>query len=313
MPEFSECYRIHGYILKDSSPFKAEAELEKAVEFDPASAIARYAYALFLIHEEDFERAETQIDSALSIDPNDVALKTCKAWILTLNGDYKSAAILYEELIPQQSTRHRKFRISTYDQASNCYKRMTAQSFRDGDFNAAKVSMSRTIEILTRAIEDSDFDYGTVNKLCLALMDSEVYYIKTRDASISINILSTIDSNFSKFAARSIQTLKAGLEKYKAVCETENAYKVDELLQRITPPKKTISGERVEGTVVRVVNSGSGVSYGFIYNSENKTLFFHRKELQPNSMLDKEYLNVKVSFVEAEYDKGSCALSIQKV
>ncbi|WP_339472201.1 NB-ARC domain-containing protein [Pseudomonas sp. EL_65y_Pfl1_R83] len=313
MPEFSECYRIHSYILKDTSPFKAEAELEKAVEYNPQSAIARYAYAQFLIHEDDFVRAKEQINKALSIDPSDIALRTCKAWVLTLNGDYSLAANLYEELLPEQNARHRKFRISTYDQASNCYKRMAAQSIRDDDWSSAKTNIGRAVSILSGAIHTKDFDDGTVNKLCQILLESEAFYKKTADTSLSLEILSTIDDRFSYFNAKSLQTLKAGLEKYKSICGTENAYKADEILQRISPPKPKLTGARVEGTVVRVVRSNTGVSYGFIYNSENRTLFFHRKELDPNNMLDIDYLNVKVSFVEGAYDKGSCALSIQKL
>jgi len=312
MPEFSECYRIHGYILKDISPFKAEAELEKAVEFNPQSAIARYAYALFLIHEEDFGRAEEQVNGALSIDPSDIALRTCKAWTLTLKGDYPNAALLYEELLPEQGTRHRKFRISTYDQASNCYKRLALQSLRDDDLASAQKNIERATSILTHAIQTKDFDDGTVFKLCQLLVESEAFYRKTSDASLSVSIFATIDTGFQLFNAKSLLALKAGLEKYKLVCGTENTYKVDEILQRISPPKPKLTGERVEGTVVRVVRSNNGVSYGFIYNEENRTLFFHRKELNPNNMLDIDYLNVKVSFIEGEYDKGSCALAIQK-
>lgn len=98
IPEFSECYRVQGYLLKDSSP-SIKARLEKAIAFNPGSAIARYAYAQFLISEEDFSRARVQIDKALEIDAGDIALLTCKAWILTLSGDYKSAAELYEYLV----------------------------------------------------------------------------------------------------------------------------------------------------------------------------------------------------------------------
>ncbi|MCL0132677.1 AAA family ATPase, partial [Klebsiella pneumoniae] len=95
------------------------------------SVISRYAYAQFLIYEDEFERANEQIDEALKIDCEDIALKTCKAWLLTLMGDYKPASSLYEELIPLQTSRHRKFRISTYDQASSCYRRMTEVFLRD--------------------------------------------------------------------------------------------------------------------------------------------------------------------------------------
>ncbi|MBL3397485.1 AAA family ATPase, partial [Klebsiella pneumoniae] len=87
-PGFSECYRIHSYLLKDISPFLAEVELEKAIDIAPRSVISRYAYSQFLINEEEIDRANEQISEALKIDPNDIALQTCKAWVLTLNGEY---------------------------------------------------------------------------------------------------------------------------------------------------------------------------------------------------------------------------------
>lgn len=313
MPEFSECYRIHGYILKDSSPYKAEVELEKAIVFDPDSAIAYYAYAQFLISEEDFPRAQIQINKALSIDNQDIALRTCKAWILTLSGDYKSAAALYEQLIPEQKTRHRKFRISTYDQASNCYRRMTSQSFRDGDYAAAKLSISRVIAILSNAIESDDFDHGTIKRLCQNLIDAETYYQNTNDPSASIEILGLIDSTFGKYPAKSLQTLQNGLEIYIRSCTSQNSIKANDLLQRTTPPPRVLAGERNSGKVIRVVHSSTGVNYGFIQSIQGDTLFFPRKELTPRNMLDKEYLDVEVTFTEGTSEKGSCAREILKI
>jgi len=312
MPEFSECYRVHGYILKDSSPYKAEVELEKAIVFNPDSAIARYAYAQFLISEEDFPRARIQIDKAISIDSKDIALLTCKAWILTLSGDYKSAAILYEELIPEQHTRHRKFRISTYDQASNCYRRMTSQSFRDNDYAAAKFSIGRVVSILSNAIENNDFDHGTIKRLCQTLVDAETLYHQTNDANLSIEILGLIDSTFNKFSAKSLQSLQAGLEIYKHSCTSQNLFKANDLLQRAAPAAPVLAGERNFGKVFKVVHSATGVNYGFIRSVQGETVFFPRKELTPRNMLDEEYLDCEVTFIEETNEKGRCARDITR-
>lgn len=312
MPEFSECYRVHGYILKESSPYKAEVELEKSIAFNPDSAIARYAYAQFLISEEDFPRARTHIDRALQVDSKDIALRTCKAWILTLSGDYKSAAELYEELIPEQNTRHRKFRISTYDQASNCYRRMTSQSFRDNDYSAAKLSIARRVSILSHAIESDDFDHGTIKRLCQTLIDAETYYVQVGDASISIEILGLIDSTFTKFSAKSLQSLKIGLDMYVQNCTSQNLFKANDLLQRAAPVAPVSAGVRNSGKVHKVVHSATGVNYGFIRSVQGESLFFPRKELTPRNMLDEEYLDVEVTFIEENNEKGRCARDITK-
>lgn len=312
MPEFSECYRVQGYLLKDSSPYKAEIELEKAIAFNPGSAIARYAYAQFLISEEDFSRARVQIDKSLEIDAGDIALLTCKAWILTLSGDYKPAAELYEYLIPEQHTRNRKFRISTYDQASNCYRRMTSQSFRDNDYAAASISIGRRIGILSHAIQSGDFDHGTVKRLCQALVDAEAYYVKTNDASMSIEILGLVDSTFSDFSAKSLQALQIGLSMYLQVCNSPNSFKAKDLLQRAAPAAPVSAGVRNSGKVYNVVHSPTGVNYGFIRSVQGESLFFPRKELNPRNMLDEEYLGVEVTFLEEYSEKGTCARDITK-
>lgn len=310
MPHFSECYRVHSFLLKYISPYKAEVELEKAVELAPESPIVRYAYAQHLIHEQDFERAETQIDLALTIDSDEISLKTCKAWILTLKGDYKSALDLYEELIPEQQSRHRKFRISTYDQATKCYLNLADQYSRDNDYAEAKNCIEKALDVVGRSISYGDFDSGTVNRLCKTLISAEHYYFKTKDTGLTLAVFETIDKYYEGFSVKSMQSLSQGLKEYSEICDEGNTYKVNELLRCITPKYNNENSDRVYGTVDNVVSTGRGVSYGFITGVDDNRYFFHRSELKPNDFLDEEYRGKNVIFTVGQNDKGACALDI---
>lgn len=311
MPSFSECYRIHSFLLKDTSPYKAESEMEKAIELSPNSVLTRYAYAQLLIHEEDFPRAYDQIEYALSIDSDDIALKTCKAWILTLNGNYEPAACLYDELLYKQSDRHRKFRVSTYDQAASCYKRWAEQYFKDNDFTECKNKISKAIDFLGRAIEINDYDHGTIKRLCDILIMSGNYSSKSNDLSLVKSILYIFESNFINFTVNIIQALRAGLEKfesyYPSICEHELGHLVDK-----ARPVYSNSKERILGTIERVNMTERGVSYGFLNGIDDQRYFFHRSELKPNSFLDKEHRNKNVTFISSQNDKGLCAVHIKE-
>lgn len=312
MPEFSECYRIRAYILKDLSPFQAEIEFEKSIECDPKSTITRYAYAQFLIHEEDFDRAENQIDKALQLDHDDIALKTCKAWILTLKGNYKKASELYKELIPNQQSRHRKFRISTYDQASSCYRRMAEQFIRDDDLNEARICLKNAVDIINEAIISGDYDHGTINKLCTVLIVSETFYKESNNISLTIEIFSIIDTNLQKFTVKSLQSLKIGLERYSKECDPQNTYKVSEIISRINSPRDNNEKDRISGEVDNVKFGGKGVSYGFINGFDDNKYFFHRAELNPNTFLDNNHYNKNVNFTPSKNERGLCALDIKE-
>ncbi|MFT6900302.1 MAG: LuxR family glucitol operon transcriptional activator [Colwellia sp.] len=313
MPDFSECYRIHSFLLKDSSPFQAEAEMEKAIELNPNSVISRYAYAQFLISEEEFPRANEQIDFALLIDDDDIALQTCKAWILTLRGDYDSAATLYDALIPRQASRHRKFRISTFDQAANCYKRKTEQLIKDGDYTKAKVALKHSIKLIEEAINTDDYDHGSVNRLCELLITSEHYAVKTNDKSFSEDILLILEANVCKFTVSSIQRLKLGIERFIKLYPKSYLLNIDKILDAIKPKNSSYGKDRIKGTIDLVSSTDRGVSFGFINALDNQRYFFHRSELQPDTMLDKEYRDINVCFLAGENEKGICALDIKEL
>lgn len=310
MPEFSECYRVNSFILRDS-PFQAQSELELAIELNPNSSLTRYAYAQFALKEEDFYTAYEQIDEALKIDPEEVALKTCKAWICTLLGKYDIASKAYEEILPKLADRPKKFRLSTIDQASTCYLRWAEQKTKDGEFEIVKNCLNRLREIQSTGISAGDYDDQTIIKLCKLLPAGENYYTKTRDPSISINSLQTIDQTADFLSAPCLTRLKFELEKYSEHASPENKLKAQQILGRLNGPDSKF-GTRIYGTVIRVVGSERGVSYGFIRGDDEVEYFFHRSYLRPHALLDGDNQNIHVSFAPGRSTKGLCAFDIEK-
>ena len=312
MPGFSECNRIHSFLLKDSSPFQAETEMEAAIDLNPLSVISRYAYAQFLISEDEFERANEQIDEALKIDSEDIALKTCKAWILTLMGDYKNSSSLYEELIPLQTSRHRKFRISTYDQASSCYRRITEIFLRDQDYSEAKRSLQRSMEIIEQAVNTGDYDHGTINKLMDVLDIAFLLGNKSEDRTILDYAISFIQANSDSLDVRSIQALRKGLEVFIKTCDSKTEHSIDNILNSLITGSKEKSSERVLGTIDNIISTDRGVSYGFLTDVDNVRYFFPRTELNPRDLLDGEPSQMNVTFIPGESERGKCAFSIRE-
>lgn len=309
MPAFSECYRIHSSLLKDD-PFQAQSQLEHAVELNPNSSLTRYAYAQFFLKEEDYPAAEEQIVEALRIDSEDVSLKTCKAWIYALTGRYRLSAELYEEIIPLQSSRHKKFRLSTIDQAANCYMRLAEQLLRDNDYPESKKCLTRSEEIISEAISKGDYDVSIIQKLFKLLSLSEAYYDRSGDPSVSIDIITLIDVNVDFLDFSSLRVVKDELAWYAEGASSGNATKAKDILVRLNGPDRTF-GARIKGSVLRVRDSDRGVSFGFIKGQNEVEYFFHRSYLRPNNMLDEKHADVGVVFSPGRSTKGLCAFDVE--
>uniref|UniRef100_UPI000AA6D766 tetratricopeptide repeat protein n=1 Tax=Pseudomonas amygdali TaxID=47877 RepID=UPI000AA6D766 len=309
MPAFSECYRIHGAILKDA-PFQAQSEFEHAVQLNPRSSLTRYAYAQFFLKEEDYAGAEEQITEALKIDSEDVSLKTCKAWIFMLTGRYRPAAEIYEEIIPLQSSRRKKFRLSSFDQAANCYIRLGEQLLKDSDYSESKKCLVRAEQIISEAISKGDYDIFVMQKLFKLLALAEQYYTRTGDASVSVDIVQLIDVNADFLTVESLQVVKAELLSYASIASRGNEAKVKDILARLNGPDRTF-GARIRGEVLRVVDSERGVSFGFIKGQNEIQYFFHRSYLKPHNMLDSSHHNATVMFSPGRSSKGLCAFDVE--
>jgi LuxR family glucitol operon transcriptional activator len=313
MPDFSECYRVNAFLLKDS-PYKAEAEYEAAIEYNSKSIIAYYAYSQFLFQDDDYEGALTQIDIAIGICPEDEALLSFKALILTRSGDYPVAIDLYERILPsQKDNAHRKFRVSTYQQVISCYIRFAERLIEDLDTPEAEVKNTRALEILEDALNSGNYDDRTFVLFKKILINADRLDCRNENIAQTIAFIEII-------------------ERYKDIISFHNKLKlVDELKSAIewmhTDSKERVSiiieelGVTSEVTSVLfhglikdvVCKAGNKVSFGFITGDDNLEYFFHRGELNPATALDyTDAKDLRVAF-NASYtnaEKGPSANNV---
>jgi LuxR family glucitol operon transcriptional activator len=316
MPDFSECYRIHGYILQKEKPWLAITEYDTAIEYNEQSIISRYSYAKFLNSEEQFEEAIEQLKYALQIDPQSIPCKIQLAFTLKVMGDYVAANDIYDEiLLDKKISKHKKFRISLFDQSSDCRRRASEQYIHHKDKTEAKKNLSQAIKIIERAFNDDDYDKSIIDKLCKTYKDSISYYKFSNDNTISSNILSLIDSHIERFNIECLRELKQNLIELLEFDKTENSHKIRQMKSKSELLLTKEIGSRVNGTIVKLITGkdNNGISYGFAEDVQNIRYFFSRSSLMPRNILDKRNINenINVNFTTGKTDKGFTAEHIE--
>lgn len=302
LPEFSESYRIHAYILREISPFRAENELERALEFAPDSSITRYAYAQLLITQEDFISAEEQIDHALTIDKEALPLRTCKAWILTLNGKYSPAIELYDEIIKERNL-HRKFRISTYDQTLTCYARYITQ-LSDSDKIEVKKYINKAYVLIKLLIKENDFDKTILTKICKFLNLSINYYKSTSNPELIIEFFHTIDSYFTNFDNNSLLVIKSSVLIIEESFELVSFDAINVILSKIKRCSQSSISKQLKGHITNIKKENDTLSYGFLKTFDDISYFFHRSDLTPSSLANEIEINTQVNFTPSVCNDG---------
>jgi LuxR family transcriptional regulator, glucitol operon activator len=163
LPTFSEVYRISSLIeTRAEELYKASQEIEEALQLEPESALIRYEHATFLTNIlEDFDKALMECEEAIRLDPKEIAFITLRALILTRLGRYAEAAPLYESVLPDLVSRPKKWRVSTRDQAAECYRRFGEQDRIMRNRDQFRAHINRACEILEEAMATGDYDRST--------------------------------------------------------------------------------------------------------------------------------------------------------
>jgi cold shock CspA family protein len=144
--------------------------------------VVYYQYAQLLLQKlDDAPQALIQIDNALKIDPGDEALETLRALALNRIGRYKEAADIYEKQLANIAVRPRKWRITTRDQASECYRRWSEQDIRMKDQEFFKAHIDRACAILEEGIAHNDFDDRMGTLFASIIEDSLFFSIANED------------------------------------------------------------------------------------------------------------------------------------
>ncbi len=315
MPDFSECYRVHAYILQKEQPWLAMSEYETALEYNEASIMTRYSYAKFLNYEEEHEDAIKQLEAALQIEPSSIPCKCQLAFTYKMIGNYEKANDIYDEILSDKDlSKHKKFRVSTYDQASDCQRRMSEQYIFHKDSEKANLHLTRSVDILEKAIENDDYDSSIIEKLCKTYKDSISYYRISEDISINHRILRIIDLYVESFEFKNLMKLRESLEELLEFDDTENTFKINEQLSKIASLLAREVGTRINGSIHNLVRGHSkSLSYGFIVDDQDNRYFFSRNSLTPRHMLDQRLddSDIQVCFTVGKSDKGFIAKEIE--
>jgi LuxR family glucitol operon transcriptional activator len=160
LPNYSEAYRISSFQAGvQGDLYKAAEELDRALEYSPKSALIYYQYAQLALYKlDDPSVALEKIDHAIELDMQEDALQTLRALALVRLGRCTEAAEIYEAQLIGLDIRARKWRITTRDQASECYRRLAEQDSKMKEIDLAKTHLGRALEILEGAIAHNDFD-----------------------------------------------------------------------------------------------------------------------------------------------------------
>jgi LuxR family glucitol operon transcriptional activator len=315
MPEFSEVYRISGLINR-ASPFKAESDFERALELSPRSTITLYSFAQFLDYQDEFSQALNHIEQAINIDGEKGALITLKAKLLTRLGQYEVASSIYEKLLSDNSGVLRKFRISTYDQAAECYRRMSELSIKDRDEDSAKKYLERSYEIIHGCLKSGDHDKGISKRLVKIIKEIDLYSKTFGTMDLLNRIMESIEENINEFCAEGISTLRTDLMAARHRMSELATFKSDHIIDILIHLSNPTSG-RVFGTIESLIKKTDiGFSYGFINSTDDVRYFFHRSELNPQDIMDnlvgqEKHENINVTFIPTETERGPTALDVK--
>lgn len=315
MPEFSECYRISAYLLS-SNPYKAESEYESAIEYNPKSIIAYYSYSQFLMKQEEYPLALIQINNAIELNSSDNVLLSFKALIQTRTGEYADAIYLYERIFPEQSiSQHRKFRISTYQQIIDCYKRYAGRLIADNDYPEAEAKLTRALEIFSNAFNTSNFDERMLSFYCKLLCEIDKIDCFNNNVKLGCMAISAIEPFINSLSVYHKIKLSNEIKIASDRINSENKDKWLDIASQMSDSTDDIGG--FEHGVIKELNckAANNVSFGFIAGDDGTDYFFHRGEIMPPSLLDNmsDYRDTRVAFISSVEPRGPSAKKVHLI
>ncbi|TON78745.1 hypothetical protein, partial [Vibrio parahaemolyticus] len=84
-------------------------------------------------------------------------------------------------------------------QASDCQRRISEQFIAHNDPEKALVHLTKSIDIIEKAISNDDYDASIIDKLCKIYRESIGYYKISDDISLNNRILGILDVYIQDF------------------------------------------------------------------------------------------------------------------
>ena len=315
---FSEVYRISSLVEAESGePYRAEQDLDRAVECAPRSAIVRYTYAKFFTkYYENFEGALLHLDIALDIDPYSSDMKFHRATLLTRIGQYNEASTVLEGLLEGKDQLLKYQRIALYSQASDCYRRWSEQNRKNREDVEFKENIDRSITLLCEASVGYDCDKIARQKLARSLQDGIVGSAHFGDFDAVESYIAKIEryqfvlpSSKMSFqqADWMIQALGSHVDLLERLRKLFPSIESSGAGQGVGGVSDVVAGDSSgawEGKIIRLFQSRG---FGFIERESKEDLFFHRTSLRGASVFEGLRVGDVVRYDVGRNRKGECA------
>ena len=325
LPTFGEVYRVSSLIETAAGElYRASEELDRAVAYDPKSTIVQYTYAQFLIRElEDFDAALEHLKIAEMGDPKSATLQSAKALVLSRLGRCSEAAKIYEALLGDIRERPRRWRVTTRDQAADCYRRWAEWDLKNLDSPAFREHVQRALDLLCEAVQHDDFDDKTVKKLGRVLQEGIIGAGNAGDWAATERFIHQVESVVerlprSMIPVRNIDHIIRILNERGDLIDRILAVTAQGPLMQTTQHEE-LSGPATDKMELGASRSGwidnlpLGVRYGFIKDLDENRWFFHYSSLLNKDDYSKLTRGSEVKFVVGENYQGKCAVSVSLV
>ena len=325
LPTFGEVYRVSSLIETAAGElYRASEELDRAVAYDPKSTIVRYTYAQFLIRElDDFDAALEHLKIAERGDPKAATLQSAKALVLSRLGRCAEAAKIYEALLGDIRERPRRWRITTRDQAADCYRRWAEWDLKNLDAPAFREHVQRALDLLSEAVQHNDFDDKTVKKLGRVLQEGIIGTGNAGDLAAAERFIYKVESVVERlprpmvpvrnidYILRVLNERRDLIDRVLAVTSLRPLMQTSRREELAAPvSEKMALGASLSGYID---NLPLGVRYGFIKDSDENRWFFHYDSLLNKDDGPKLRRDSEVKFVVGENYQGKCAVSVSLV
>jgi LuxR family transcriptional regulator, glucitol operon activator len=325
MPEFSEVHRVAAIVETAAQDYhRAVTAYELAIECNPDSIIARYSYAQFLLsYIEDFAGALVQLTAAEARDPIDPTLKTAKALVLMRLGRLQEAHSIYRDVLASLASRPKRWRLSTVDQAAECFRRMAEVSVQNHDMPLAKQQCDAAFQLLREAMLRGDSDVQMLRRTAKVAAEALKVASIGRDREYALTVirraLDLLSTEFA-FDPRTVESWARSLRWIGTDGEVasmlEQAWWGRNVLAGVDALRDTGNvasvgrgGVKLRGTVFSI-HADKG--FGFIDTESGGRLFFHSHGVTWPTTFEVLKAGDVVTYRDGANKHGPCAVHVAR-
>lgn len=304
-PRYSEVYRVAGMVAaRQSDHFRAVTDFETAVDLEPKSTLAWYAFTRFLIDDlGDYERALSCIETALELDATASALLSAKATTLVRMSRFGEGVELHEALLRKASAEDDpRFFTAAADHAAESYRAWAAEVCGASDVSQARRHLGRSLQILEQGLQQQPGETQLLRRLATVMEDGMKLAVEQPNAAFSVTLLECLARQWESLRFYDLPHLR----QFGAVA-TPGVDKGFLALGTVRSVRGIPAGQsqRFEGTVSHLKET-----YGFIRSADGQRWFFHKAMLRDSASWPAVTVGRRATFVTGRNDRGPCATDV---